>query len=126
MCLEGGGGVEKLKMFIYSPNIPSRFCGLYINYPHILELTLSQSHLPGENAALFLQLKPFTQYQFLIPPGTNYCWVDRLDVGSKLAQSFYTGPALQESNPRHLDLGSNALTTRPRAPLSSSSIPQTS
>ena len=38
------------------------------------------------------------------------------DVDSKLAQGFYTWPALQESNPRPLDLGSNTLTTWQRTP----------
>ena len=38
----------------------SWFSGLYINFPQALELPLSQSLLPGENAVHFLQLKPFT------------------------------------------------------------------
>ena len=45
-----------------------------------------------------------------------YFWVDRGNGDSKLAQSFYTWPALRESNPRPLDLGSNALTIRPHTP----------
>ena len=63
--------------------------GLYILSPG-QELTLSQSHLPGENAAHFLQLEPFTIFR-LVPPGTHYCWVDRgTCVDAKLAQGFYT------------------------------------
>ena len=44
------------KVCVYSPDISSRYSGLYISYSHVLELTLSQSHLPGENAVHFLQL----------------------------------------------------------------------
>ena len=32
---------------------PPKFSGLYINYPQMLELTVSQSHIPGDNAAQF-------------------------------------------------------------------------
>ena len=83
--------------------------------PAIRTLSLSQSHIHGEKALHFLQLKPFTQYQSVIPPSTHYCWVDWGGVNSKLAQRFYTWPVLWESNPRPLDLRSNALTTPPRS-----------
>ena len=43
-----------------------QFCRLYINNFQVLDITLSQSPLQGENAAHFLQLKTFTQYQFFI------------------------------------------------------------
>ena len=33
-------------MRVYSPDIPYRFSGFNINYTQVLELTLSQSHLP--------------------------------------------------------------------------------
>ena len=50
MCLEK----VKVKMCIYSPDIPvNMFSGLYIIYPQVLELALSQSHLPREYAAQF-------------------------------------------------------------------------
>ena len=42
-----------IKLAIYSPDIPEGSSDLYINYPQVLELTLSQSHLNGENAAQF-------------------------------------------------------------------------
>ena len=45
--------IIKVKVYIYSTDIPSRFSRFYINYPQVLELTLSQSHLPGENASQF-------------------------------------------------------------------------
>ena len=48
-----------VKVCVYSPDIPSMYSGLYINYPQVLKRTLPQSHLPGENAGNFLQLKPF-------------------------------------------------------------------
>ena len=49
-----------------------------------------------------------------VPPGTHYYWIVRGGADLKFDQGFYTWPALRESNPRHLDLGSNVLTTRPR------------
>ena len=45
--------------------------------------------LPGENAAHFLQLKPFTQYQYFVPPGAHCCWVATCGVDSKFAQGVY-------------------------------------
>ena len=63
--------------------------GLYINFPQVQKLTRSQSRLlPGENAAHFLQLKPFTQYQIFVPPGTHFLGVDIGGVDSKLTQGF--------------------------------------
>ena len=38
------------------------------------------------------------------------------EVWIQPAQGFYTWPALRESNPKRLDLGSNVLTTQPRTP----------
>ena len=76
----------KVKVYVYSPDIPAcRFSGLYINYPQVLELKLSQSHLPGlgENAA-----KVSVAVLIFVPPGTHFCWVDRAGVDSKLAQSL--------------------------------------
>ena len=41
-------------MYVYVNS--SSFSELYIIYPELLELNLSQSHLPGVNAVHFLQL----------------------------------------------------------------------
>ena len=52
MTLKGKG--KTVKEYVYSPGIQVyRFSGLYIDYPQLLELTLSQSHLPGENSAQY-------------------------------------------------------------------------
>ena len=81
----------KVKVYVYSPDIPvNRFSGLYIIYPQVLELTLSQSHLPGEHAAQFSAAVAIRTVPSFVPPGTHYCWVDRGGVASKLAQGFYT------------------------------------
>ena len=77
----------KLRVAVYSPDIP----GSSIDFTYFtdLELTLLQSHHPGENAAHFLQLKPFTPHQFsfsLVPITAG--WIER--CGFKLAQGFYT------------------------------------
>ena len=63
---------------------------LYINYPNVLELIFSQSHLSGENATQFSVVVAIHIVLIFIPPGTHCCWVDRGDVDSKLAQGFYT------------------------------------
>ena len=39
-----------------------------------------------------MQLKPFTQFRFFVPPGTHYCWVARGNVDSNIAQGFYKWP----------------------------------
>ena len=75
-----------------APRYSHMLSKLYINYPQVLKLTHSQSHL--------LQLKPFTQYQFSIYLVPINCWMARGGVDSKLGQGFYTWPALRESNPR--------------------------
>ena len=77
-----------VKVRVYSTDMSSRFSGLYINYPHVLELSLSKSNLLGRNTTHFLQLKTFTQYQLFVPYDTNSCQVARSGVDSKLAQSF--------------------------------------
>ena len=59
---------------------------------------------------------PATIQPWIYAPGTHYCWVAWGNVDSKLAQGFCKWPALRESNPRPLDLRSNALTARPPAP----------
>ena len=81
-----------------------------------MELTFTQSHLPGEKAAQFAAAVAIHSVSIFIPPGTHYCWVDRGSVDFELAQGFHTWLALQESNPRPLDLRSNALTSWQRAP----------
>ena len=58
--------------------------------PQVLELTLSQSHLLGENAAQFSAPVAIRTVPIFVPPSTQYCWVDRGGVDSKLAQGFYT------------------------------------
>ena len=56
---------------------PSRFIGLYMNYPKVLELTLLQSHLPGENAAQFSVAEAIHTVPIVAPPGTHYCgWTE--------------------------------------------------
>ena len=42
---------KELKFSETTPRYPRRFSGVYIKYPQVLELTISQSHLPGDNAA---------------------------------------------------------------------------
>ena len=83
----------KVTVYVYSPDIPSRFGGLYINYPHVLERTLSVSSL---NPILYLSIYLFisdSHYLFIylniyaaqisaaeaihtvpsfVPPGTHY------------------------------------------------------
>ena len=56
-----------------------------------------------------MQLKPFTQFRFFVPPGTHFCWAARGNVDSNLAQGFYACPVCQESNPRPLALRFSAL-----------------
>ena len=71
-----------------------------------------QSHPPGENAAHFLVLKPFTLVQFSLQLAhiaagrPEEMWIQ------SLPRAFYTWPTLPESNHRPLDLGSNTLTPR--------------
>ena len=61
-----------------------RFSGLYINYPQVLELTLSQSHLPGENkaqfsAALAIHTEPIFFHPVPIAAGwTEVQWIQSL------------------------------------------------
>ena len=45
--------------------------------PGIGTLSYMVSSPLGENSAHFLQLMPFTFFQFFGPPGTHHCWVGR-------------------------------------------------
>ena len=106
----------KVKVYVYSSDVPNTISRLYISYPQVLELALWQSHLPGDDAAQFTAAGPIYIAPIFVPPSTHCCRVDRGDVDMKLAQSFYTWLAFRELNPRSLDLWSNALTTQPRTP----------
>ena len=60
-----------------------------------MELTLSHSHLPGENVAQLSAAVAIYIVPIVVPLGTHYCWVDKGGVDSKLVQGFYhmTGAA---------------------------------
>ena len=68
--------VKKVKVRVYSPDIDSRFSGLYINYTQVLELTLSQSQLPGKNAAQFSAAVAFHTLFYLVPMTSG--WTEAL------------------------------------------------
>ena len=57
---------------MFEVQISYRFSESYNNYAQVLELTLLQSHLPGENAVQYSAAVPI-----FIPPGTHYSMVDR-------------------------------------------------
>ena len=51
---------EGIDVHIYSPNIPTASADFYINitvHPQVLELSLSQPHLPGKNTVHFFAAK---------------------------------------------------------------------
>ena len=103
----------KVKVCIYKQSrYPHKFSRLYITYPKALILNLS---VPREYAVQLSAAEAIHTVPIFVPPSTHCCWVDWGGVDSKLAQGFFTWPTLWESNPRPLDLGSNALTTRPHA-----------
>ena len=54
-----------------------------------MELTLSQSQLPGENTAQFSAAVANHTIPIFVPPGIHYSWMDRGGVNSTLAQGFY-------------------------------------
>ena len=80
--------MSKVKVHVYSPDILSKFTGLYMSYTQVLELTLSQYHLPGENAAQFSAAVAVHTVPFFVSCGTHYCWVDRSGVDSNLPKAF--------------------------------------
>ena len=57
-------------MYIYITDIPSGFSALYIT-PKVLELTLSLSHLPGENAAQFSETVAIHTVLISVTPDTH-------------------------------------------------------
>ena len=87
---------EFLNLCEMAPRYPLSSADIYINYPQVLELTLSQSHLTGKNAAHFLQLKPFTQNIFLfhltlITAGwTEAAWKNKEILISQILPKAYT------------------------------------
>ena len=101
-----------------SPDIPLGSADLTLITPRCWN-SLFLTHIPGENAAQFSALVTIHTVPIFIPPGTHCSWVDRGGVDSKLSQGFYTWSVMQESNPKPLDLGASALTTRPLAPQTS-------
>ena len=71
-------------MRVYSPDIPVGSADFYINYPQILELTIAQSHYPGEIAAQFSAAVATYRCQFsfhlvLVTAGlTEAVWIQSL------------------------------------------------
>ena len=97
----------KLRLrYIYSPDI-SVDCWLYTSYQQVLELSLAKSHLPCENAVLFLLLKLFTQYLFLfhlvpITVGwTEMVWIQRLPKAFTHDQLLVITSTLSETELRN-------------------------
>ena len=86
------GPLLRGKVYVDSPDMAVyNFSGLYINYPQVLEFTLSQSHLPGERTAQFSAAVAIHTAPIFISPGTYYYWVDIGGVDSKLAHSQCCG-----------------------------------
>ena len=105
----------KVRAYVYSPDMPKSSADFTL-IAHRYWNSIFQYHLLGEIAVHFLELNQFTQYQIffrLIPITAG--WTETVWT-HELTQGFYARPAPWESNPRPLDLGSNALTTTPHAP----------
>ena len=66
------GDVANVNVKYVYPREFSRFYNLHPWYWNSLLFGLISSE---ENSAHFLQLIPFTSFEFFVPPGTNYCWV---------------------------------------------------
>ena len=56
---------------------PHEFRRLYNLHPWYWKSFSNGFIFAGDNSAHFLQLMPFTIFQFFIPPGIHYCWVAR-------------------------------------------------
>ena len=98
----------KIKVYVYSPDIPVDFRVIIPRYWNSLFHSLVS--LEG-NATQFSATEATYTVPILVPPGTHYCWVNRGGVVSKLARGYYTWPALRESEPRPLDLISKIIYT---------------
>ena len=66
----------KVKVYVYSPDIPGSLVNFTLFTPGI-GITLSQSLLPGENAAQCSAAVAIRTVPLFVPPGTHCCWVDR-------------------------------------------------
>ena len=64
-------------MRVYSPDIPVGSAD-FINYPQVLEFTLSQFHLPADYAAKLSAAVAIHTVPIFVQPGNHYCWVDSI------------------------------------------------
>ena len=62
----------KVKVYVYSPDIPVGSAD-FTSITQVLEFTLSQSPLPGENAAPFSAAVAIRTVPIFVPLGTHYC-----------------------------------------------------
>ena len=86
-----GPHCRKLKVFIYSTDIPeglSDFTSSTTRYWDSLFHRSRRLISLGRMQRFFLHLKPFPQYPVFVPPSTHYCCVARGIVDSKLIQGF--------------------------------------
>ena len=87
----------------------------------VLELSLLYGLISsGENSVHFLQLMPFTIFNFFVLPGTHYYiyWVGRGSMEWEVCPTLLHMTMEQwESNARPSDFNSNTLSTWPHAPI---------
>ena len=105
-----------IKVYTYSPDILESSLNCTSIAPKYWNLFF-HSLISRERIHIIFCRSSHHTVQIFVPPGTHYYWVVVGGVNCKLSQGFITSQAVRESNPRLLDLGSNALSTRPRAPL---------
>ena len=118
------GRKVKVKVFIYSPKSRCKHAvhqTLHITFPGVGTHSYFQSHLPGKNAAHFLQLKPFVQFFFIsfhqVPITAGWpeaVWIQSLPKA--FTHILYTDSGLGNRTPDLSVCGTTPLPVRPHAP----------
>ena len=108
----------KLKCYdivhVYSPDIPE-------SSAYFMQVTpwYWHSHCHGlifleRMQRKLMQLKPFIQFRFFVPPGTTYCWMARGNVDSKLAQGLLYVTSVRGIGTPDLSVSRSNNITQPR------------
>ena len=113
LCFYNTAG-EKVKVFVYSPDIPVGSADFTVCTPRHWNSLLHSLISQGGNAEQFPAAAAIHILPFLVPPGTHYCWC-RL-CGFKASPRLFTHDQRCGNRTPDLNIRSNALSTRPHAP----------
>ena len=89
MPIKGNSVSLKVKVLIYSPDIPDSSADFTLYLPRYWN-SLCNGLISLRRMQSFAAANAIHTFSVFVPPGTHYCWVVRGNVDSNLVHGFYT------------------------------------